>query len=152
VLGPILFTIFINDIDLAIMETETKIFKYADDSKFGRPVRSDSDSLALQSAIDNVCRWAERWGMEIHPQKTHVLHFGYGNAEYEYKLNGEKIFSVQSARDLGVLIHNSFKPSEHITAIAKKANGVLSQVNQTLVCRNQEVICQTLQNVCSPDH
>ena len=102
VLGPVLFTIFINDIDTVITDPRTKMFKYADDSKFGRPIRSETDALSLQSAIDNVCRWAQKWGMEIHPEKTHVLHFGHGNPEFEYSLNVRK-YRRLSQRGIWVL-------------------------------------------------
>ena len=76
--------------------------------------------------------------MEIHPDKTHVLHFGHGNEEREYTLNGIKISAVTSTRDLGITINNSCSPSEHVTMIARKANGVLSQLHRTLLCRNKE--------------
>ena len=38
------------------------------------------------------------------------------------------------------MIHSSCTPSEHVVNIAKKANGILSQLNRTLICRNQEII------------
>ena len=78
--------------------------------------------------------------MEIHPTKTLVLHFGHNNEKYEYTMNGAKINTVASARDLGVIINDSCKPSEHVTSITKKANGVLSQLNRTMISRNREVV------------
>jgi len=140
VLGPVLFTVFINDIDLAIADPMTKTFKYADDSKFGRQIRSPSDAAALQLAIDRIHQWSEKWGMSIHPLKTCVLHFGYSNPEYEYTLKGTKIEPVTSARDLGVIIENNLKPSLHVSSIVKKANGVLSQLRRTLISRDKEVV------------
>ena len=140
VLGPILFTVFINDIDLALTDSETKIFKYADDSKFGRPIRSNADAAALQTQIDNVWRWSETWGMSIHPTKTHVLHFGYGNPKFNYTMNGSRISDATSAKDLGVIIDSACTPSEHVQNISKKANGVLSQLNRTMISRNKDVI------------
>ena len=140
VLGPVLFVIFINDIDLAIPDPITRIYKYADDSKLGRPVRSPEDAAALQSAIHSVAKWAERWGMEIHPTKTLVMHFGHNNEKYEYELNGVRISPVASARDLGVIVTDSGKPSEHATTIAKKANSILSQLNRTMISRSRDVI------------
>jgi len=140
VLGPILFTVFINDIDLVITDTSTKIFKYADDSKFGRQIRCFSDAVSLQATIDGIWNWSEKWGMSIHPQKTCVLHFGHGNPEYEYKINGTKILSVVSAKDLGVIVNNSCKPSMHVSTITKKANGMLSQLNRTFLSRNKDIM------------
>ena len=140
VLGPILFTIFINDLDLSIEDPSTKIYKYADDSKFGRPIQNQSDAANLQSTIDSIYRWSKRWGMEIHPQKTCVMHFGYGNPKFSYSLNGNKIEEVTSARDLGVVVNDSCTPSEHVPMITRKANGVLSQIRRTLVSRSKDVV------------
>ena len=78
--------------------------------------------------------------MEIHPTKILVMHFGHNNEKYEYELNGVKISHVASARDLGVIVNDSGKPSEHATTIAKKANGILSQLNRTMISRNRDVI------------
>jgi hypothetical protein len=44
VLGPLLFTIFINDLDLAVSELEMLI-KFADDSKVSRVISSDDDRV-----------------------------------------------------------------------------------------------------------
>ena len=60
VLGPVLFIVFINDIDLEIHDPHIKMFKYADDSKLGHPIHSESDAAALQSALDNIVRWSDR--------------------------------------------------------------------------------------------
>jgi len=142
VLGPVLFIIFINDIDLVLSDPSVKIFKYADDSKLGRPIRSDEDSAVLQSSLDNVYKWSLKWGMEIHPMKTKVLHFGYSNPRHTYMLNGVKVTSDSTAKDLGVIIHESCKPSQHVSMIARKANGVLAQLHRTLVSRDRDIVLQ----------
>jgi len=133
VLGPVLFIIYINDIDLVITDPHTNMFKYADDSKFGRPVRTSADALTLQAQINHIWQWAERWGMTIHPMKTVVIHFGYGNPKHQYNMNGCKISDVSNARDLGIIVDESCSPSLHVQKIAKKANGVLSQLSRTLI-------------------
>jgi len=117
-----------------------RIYKFADDSKFGRPVVSPTDASNLQSTIDRIWQWAERWGMEIHPQKTCVIHFGYANPKFTYTLNGNKIQEVTSARDLGVIINESCTPSDHVHEITRKANGILCQIRRTLVSRNKDVV------------
>jgi len=78
--------------------------------------------------------------MDIHPQKTCVIHFGYSNPRHEYFLNGMKITEVVSNKDLGVTISDSCSPSSHISEITRKVNGILSQLSRTLISRNKEVI------------
>ena len=139
VLGPVLFIVYINDLDLVINNPNTKMFKYADDSKFGRPIRCRADAENLQTTIDNVYHWSQKWGMSIHPMKTQVIHFGHGNPKYKYTLNGSNISEVKSARDLGIIIEEKCSPSDHISTITRKANGVLSRLSRAFICRNKEV-------------
>jgi hypothetical protein len=62
VLGPLLFLIFINDIDLAAADIEALV-KFADDTKVGQTIRTEADRAALQTALTNLCEWTEQWGM-----------------------------------------------------------------------------------------
>jgi len=140
VLGPVLFVIFINDIDHEIEDPNVKIFKYADDSKLGRPIRSEADSIALQTALNKIVKWSDRWGMDIHPKKTVVIHFGFNNPRFEYGVSGVKISEVKSAKDLGIIVDESCKPSDHVSRVARKANGILAQLRRTLVSRDKDTV------------
>ena len=139
-LGPVLFIVYINDIDLVIEDRQTCIFEYADDSKIGRAIQTQADAIALQTDIDRVWEWSRKWGMDIHPLKTCVMHFGYHNQKFDYYLNGTKISKVTSAKDLGVIISESCSPSDHVANIARKANSVLSQLRRTIISRNRDVV------------
>ncbi len=39
--------------------------KFADDTKLGKKVRTDKERQELQEALDKLCHWADRWGMEF---------------------------------------------------------------------------------------
>ena len=81
VLGPLLFLIFINDIDLAA--SLVRIFsKFADDTKLGHPVLTERDKNTLQSQLDSLCTWAEQWGMEFNVSKCKVMHIGRRNQKF----------------------------------------------------------------------
>jgi ribonuclease P/MRP protein subunit RPP40 len=55
VLGPILFLIFINDLDAATSVIQV-MKKFADDTKLGHTVSSDVERGELQEALDILCR------------------------------------------------------------------------------------------------
>ena len=54
VLGPTLFIIFINDIDLAMEVTGSFLFKFADDTKVGMAVETENHRDMLQAGIDRL--------------------------------------------------------------------------------------------------
>jgi ribonucleases P/MRP protein subunit RPP40 len=93
VLGPLLFLIFINDIDMAAAGAEILV-KFVDDTKVGQTIRSDR--AALQEALDRLCSWSDVWGMSFNVGKCKVMHFGRNNPQHEYSMNGEKLDQVDS--------------------------------------------------------
>ena len=66
VLGPILFLIFINDIDQCIVHSIIRCF--ADDA-----IRCENDVSLLQSDLYNVMRWSERNNMALHKDKFEYM-------------------------------------------------------------------------------
>ena len=68
------------------MEVTVLVSKFADDSKIGKAIRCPKDAESLQRAIDNLSSWCEKWGMQIHPEKSAVLHFGYNNHNADYHM------------------------------------------------------------------
>jgi len=63
VLGPPLFTVFINDLDFAVKFIEL-LKKFADDTKLGQTATREGQEK-LQRALDMLCEWAHQWGMEF---------------------------------------------------------------------------------------
>jgi ribonucleases P/MRP protein subunit RPP40 len=55
VLGPLLFLLFINDLDMAVSLAEI-LLKFADDTKLARVVREEGDRRQLQAALDGLVR------------------------------------------------------------------------------------------------
>ena len=51
VLGPILFLIYINDLDDSIT---SKVLKFADDTKVFRKIKSDADRQHLQDDLNQI--------------------------------------------------------------------------------------------------
>ncbi len=60
VLGPVLFIIYINDIDVRL---NNFISKFADDTKIGNSIISDHDRMSLQEDLRKISDWSERWEM-----------------------------------------------------------------------------------------
>ena len=138
VLGPTLFIIFINDIDLAMEVTGSFLFKFADDTKVGMVVESEEQRDMLQAGIDRLELWSQDWQMLFNTSKCHMLHLGNKNKEFEYTMGGRVLDKVDSEKDVGVLVHQSLKPSLQCAKAAAKANQVLGQLARAVTYRDKQ--------------
>lgn len=74
VLGPILFIIFINDIDLCLSHFEAFVSKFADDTKIAKVVTDGNSAMEMQAIIQNLEKWCTDWGMEFNISKCTIMH------------------------------------------------------------------------------
>ena len=70
VLGPLLFSLYINDISTDI-DSEIRLF--ADDCVCYREIKDTEDTLKLQKDIDQLGCWARKWGMRFQPVKCNMM-------------------------------------------------------------------------------
>ena len=66
VFGPLLFLIFINDLDEDI---NSNILKFADDTKIFKEIRSSIDCNQLQADLDKLVLWTRKRQMEFNVDK-----------------------------------------------------------------------------------
>ena len=90
-LGPILFNIFISDIDSGI---ECTLSKFADDAKLWGVVNTSEGGDDYQRDSDGL--------KQFNKSKCKILHQGGGNPNYKYKLGDEMTeHSPAEEEDLG---------------------------------------------------
>jgi len=83
VLGPLLFIIFINDIDKGIL---SKISKFADDTKLCKDVVTEEVAFILREDLRRLYEWAKDWQMHFNIDKCSVMHMEKGNKKFKYDL------------------------------------------------------------------
>ena len=137
-LGPLLFTIYINDIDNAVVGSGAAVHKFADDSKASGVVNNEEDRILFQHTIDQLIAWAEQWEMSFNKAKCHVMHFGRKNNRYQYKMGDSVLEPSSQEKDLGVLVSDNLRPAAQCAAAAKKANQVLGQLSRSVSYRDRE--------------
>ncbi len=137
-LGPILFTVFIDDLELEVKRRllEVLIRKFADDTKAAKVIGGPEDRDKLQVALDCLYDWADKWGMSFNVSKCKVMHVGRNNPEYEYTMRGQKLEMMDEERDIGVMITKNLKPSVQCEKAAGRAMTVLNQLRRNVHYRN----------------
>jgi len=97
VLGPVLFNLFVNDLDAG---TEYTLSKFSDDTKQG----------GVQRDLDRLESWAERNLMKFNKGKCRVLQLGRNNPMHRCRIESDLLESSSVERDLGVLVDASNVP------------------------------------------
>ena len=138
VLGPILFLLYINDIDKSAGALTT-LKKFADDAKLGQVVNDTIGIQRLQNCLDDLEDWASCWGMAFNVSKCKILHMGKNNMSHKYRIGGVEVPNHQEERDIGVIIHDSLKPSRQCAESARKANAVLGQLTRSFHYRDRHI-------------
>ena len=137
VLGPILFLIYVNDIDCSLL---SQISKFADDTKIYRSISSNKDIIDLQKDITSVLKWCDDWQMKLNVDKCKVISFGQENMKPVYFLENKELEICSAERDLGVFISNTLKSDLHIAEQSSKANRMLGYISKVVTHKTSSVI------------
>ena len=149
VLGPLLFLLFINDLDEAASGIEI-LLKFADDTKVAQPIRCEEDRAKLQTALNGLVSWAGHWGMEFNVQKCKVMHVGRSNAGHKYSMDGVELCTTEEERDLGVIMSYRLKPTAQCAKAARTAQAVLGQIARSFHFKDKFVYVQLYKTYVRP--
>ena len=76
---------------------------------------------------------------KLNKAKLKVLHLGWGNPHYQYRLGDERVESNPAEKDLGILVKE--KIMSHYCAFAShKDSHILDCIKRRVFCRSRKVI------------
>jgi hypothetical protein len=93
----------------------------------------------MQKALDKLCEWASRWGLEFNVKKCKVIHMGSNNPEHEYTKNGHTLAAADEETDVGVAVKKNLKPSAQCAKAARTAQAVLGQLVRAFHYRDRHI-------------
>ena len=95
ILGPLLFLIYINDLDDNITSNLQKC-----GTQVFRKVNTDGDKQHLQNNLNRLVKYAEKWQMLFNFGKCKCLHTGHGNLDANYIMGDTVLGTMVKEKDL----------------------------------------------------
>jgi hypothetical protein len=149
ILGPPLFTIHIDDIDIEMLLADLAV-KFADDTKGVKKISSEENRKELQQVFNNLYEWSQRWGMEFNIPKCKIMHVGRGNPGYKYSIDGQELVEVDEEKDIGVIVQKNLKPGKQCEKAANMAAAVLRQIERNFHYRDKKVFVRLYKQYVLP--
>ena len=122
ILGPLLFLVYINDI---VNDIESDINLFADDTSLIKIVENPSvTSEVLQSDINKIQIWAEKWLVQFNPSKSESLIISRKRNKPAHpilSMSNVKIPSLDNHKHLGIYLSNNGTWDLHLRSIIEKA-------------------------------
>jgi hypothetical protein len=122
ILGPLLFLVFINDIDTDLISV-THLF--ADDTTLLNFVNDPKVSVELlNNDLIKLTNWAKQWRVTFNASKTYYMIISLKQNRQDYPpiyLDGTKLQEVSSYTNLGLTFSKNMSWKPHIDRITNKA-------------------------------
>lgn len=145
-LGPLLFSIFISNIDQCFKNSEFLL--YADDLKFFKIIESPAHQLLLQSDVDRLTDFCLHNQLFLNIKKCSYIIFSRKHTilNFNYQINNTSLQFVQSVKDLGIILDCKMTFDSHIEGILQKALKNLGFLMRTTKDFSKITSCMILYN------
>ena len=131
VLGPVIFLVYINGIT---DKTSSAVRLFADDTIIYRPITTVNDQTTQQKDLNVLDHWSRVWQMEFHPSKCQTLHITRSPKPLltNYKLYGQQIEGVDSAKYLGVTLTPDLRWNNYVHSVRNKSSATMRLLQRNM--------------------
>lgn len=128
------------------LDIKCKLF--ADDLKL-YATRANNHYVAIDDvnlALKRIESWCDLWQLKLAPDKCSVLHISTANHSpqtaipYSYIINSKPIKACPYIRDLGVIVDNRLKFSQHISNITRTALTRAKLILKCFISRDKDLL------------
>ena len=152
VLGPLLFLIFMGDINDGI--EDSSLSSFADDTSVSLPVTNAEEVSCLQKDLDTIYVWAASNNMQFNESKFEMLRHGRRqDLKRETTLQtggGQEISALQHTKCLGVHLSEDCSFHHHISETIRKAKGMAGWVLRTFSTRDPKTMLTLWKTLIQP--
>ena len=150
VLGPVLFIIYLNDMESCIKSSIVSCF--ADDTRLKRSIDSVEDTTLLQEDLMTAIKWSAQNNMQLHESKFELVTHSTGRSKLIQELpystqfceyitgDGSVISPCSAVRDLGVTIVPDLSWSPHINNTTNDCRKMISWIFSVFWDRSKETM------------
>ena len=147
VLGPVLFTIFINDMP-KLVQSMMKLF--ADDAKIFKAIESVNDIETIQDDINKLLQWSFIWQLPLNVPKCKILHYGKNNPNHTYYMGNRPLATDSSETDVGVTFDTQLSFKLHMRNMIAKANSRVGLIKRSFSCLNKRNFLMLYKSLVRP--
>ena len=147
VLGPLLFCVYINDLDDGML---SKISKFADDTKISRKVTKREDVDEFRTDLNKLCKWSQEWQMLFNVNKCSVMHMGSRIRVVEYEFRGQVLNQSDLERDWGFPCTSMENQQNNVQKLLREQNRVLGMIKRAVVSREKSIILKLYKALVRP--
>ena len=149
VLGPLLFILFINDMQLCIKHSIIRFF--ADDTRILKHISCQKHVSELQEDLNSVIQWANQNSMALHEDKFELMvhklcpqsllyELPFVADKMSYKVStGDVLYPESQVKDIGISISSDLSRSIHINTLCARARSVAAWVLSAFKTRESGV-------------
>ncbi len=152
ILGPLLFTMYINDLPLTV-SNDTKITLYADDTAVFRSSKDINEiNTYLNDDLKRITSWMEANKLTLNAKKTKAMlfcttHFNKKVDELNLYMGNDLLENVNNCKYLGVVLDQNLKweaQINHTCKIVSKYIGMMYRIRKWLSISHMNTIYKAL--------